>query len=319
MERGIYIIRSNTVIDDLYHDVIGEGVPTVAYFGFLRIQFCADVTLQNSTLTGRHRDAKGTYDIQAVSTVNFTVINCDQTNSITDNSRWGIFASNYSKNITFENVRWSRVDVHRGVHNTTIRNCDLGWQGILVIGSGNLIIENTTIHNAFHYVQLRPDYGGTWDGNIYIKGGVHNLGSTSGRIIHGGNNGQWNYGYPTYMGKNIFINGLHIENSGASQVYLTHNIPNIPPAVLPDLEDQPFPYNLPQRIFRKSIVTSNNVAVQNVINTGTAAQLYMDEFLTANNVVTGWPATKPADWPEELDWAEWSRNLTWNAAERRWE
>ena len=302
MERGIYIIRSNTVIDDIYHDVTGEGAPTVAYYGFLRIQFCADVTLQNSTLTGRFRDAKGTYDIQAVSTINFKAVNCGQTNSITDNTRWGIFASNYSKNIIFENVSWSRVDVHRGVHNTTIRDCNLGWQGILIIGSGDLIVENTTVNGAFHYVQLRPDYGGTWDGNIYIRNGVHNLGSTAGRIIHGGNNGQWNYGYPTYMGRNIYISGLSIQNSGTSQVYLLHNIPNIAPSVLPDPEEQLYPYNLPEKIYYKNITTSNNIQIQNVIS----SQTYMSSYLSTNNIATTvWPAAKPVDWPESLNWNDW--------------
>ena len=84
-------------------------------------------------------------------------VNCSQTNDINDNRYWGIFASNYSKNISFDNCILSRFDAHMGVYNATIRNSTLGYMGVNAIGSGNFLIENSTVRGR-SFINLRPDY-----------------------------------------------------------------------------------------------------------------------------------------------------------------
>ena len=94
-----------------------------------------------------------------------------QTNDINDATYWGIMASNYSKNLLYDNCTWSRFDAHMGVANATIRNSTLGHMGINAIGTGVLTVENSTIHGR-NLVNLRNDYGSTWEGEIVIRNSV---------------------------------------------------------------------------------------------------------------------------------------------------
>ena len=62
----------------------------------------------------------------------------------------------------------SRFDAHMGVCNATIKNSTLGHQGINAIGKGLLKIENCKIQGRT-MVNLRSDYGSTWEGEIIFK------------------------------------------------------------------------------------------------------------------------------------------------------
>lgn len=124
----------------------GEGKTGAPYNGFLCIQRCAEADIKNCTFTG-HKTYKtigsagipvnmGTYDISAGTAMNVTFYHCNQTNDITDKDYWGIFVSNYCKNLVYDGCVFSRFDAHMGVANATIKNSVLGHQGINLIGSG---------------------------------------------------------------------------------------------------------------------------------------------------------------------------------------
>jgi len=280
MKRGIRILRSNVLLDGLYHDVVGGDVlPVVAYTGFISTHRCADVTIKNTTLTGRLPMAgKGTYDIQASTTINLSLINCDQTNDNTNTKWWGIFASNYVKNILFDNVSFSRFDAHMGVHNATIRNSNIGHSGMLILGSGTLRIENTSVtmnmpgFTAARYITIRDDYGSTWEGDLYITNAKFVLGNNNGTIIHTNNNGQWNFGYECFMPTSIYIDGFHVENSSISEVELITNGGRSSPG------EEAFPYALTDTIFIKGYRA----------DTG-RQYLFSNSYLRNNiHVVTNW-------------------------------
>ena len=183
---------------------------------------------------------KGTYDLGGNSAVNLSFINCRQTNDITQNIWWGIFGANYMKNILFDNVEFSRFDTHMGVHNVTIRNSEIGHQGILAIGGGSLIVENTTVRSA-RFIQLRPDYGSHWEGNIYITNST--LVRNNGIIIETNNDGQWDFFYDCYMPANIFIDGFTVV--GTSPQLITNAGRN-------SAGYEPFPYRLTENIYIKN-------------------------------------------------------------------
>lgn len=154
--RNIGIRRSNVVVDGLVHLVTGEGEHGAPYGGFLNINNCAYVTVKNTTLTGRktYRTigsagvpvSMGSYDLSVGRAISVSFINCKQTNDITDRTYWGILGSNYCKNLVYDNCEFSRFDAHKGVANATIRNSKLGHMGINAIGSGTLLVENTTLY-----------------------------------------------------------------------------------------------------------------------------------------------------------------------------
>jgi len=229
--RGIGISRSNVVLDGVYHVVTEELDHGAPYGGFITISNCTGVTVQNCILSG-HKFyvtigaagvpvSMGTYDISVNSSTNVTFRNCRQTNDIHDTKLWGIFGSNYSKNITFDTVEFSRFDAHMGVANATIKNSVLGHMGINLIGCGTFLVENTKVCGST-FMNLRSDYGSTWEGEIVIRNCefVPRNGARSDAVLIGGSySGQHNFGYTCYMPEKITIDGLVINDGNPPDNY----------------------------------------------------------------------------------------------------
>lgn len=226
--RGIQIRRSNTVIDGLYHDIKNEGKTGSPYSAFVSLSCCSDVTVKNCTFTG-HRKYKttgsagtsvtmGTYDIGAATAVNARFINCNQTNDITDTDYWGIAGTNYCKNLVYDGCALSRFDAHQGVLNATITNSVLGHHGIKLIGSGTALIENTTVL-AEDFVDLRPDYGSTWNGDFIIRNCKFYPTGVASHIIKAENSEDHNFGYTCHMPKKVEIDGLYVHRPGINYLF----------------------------------------------------------------------------------------------------
>lgn len=222
--RGISVTRSNVTLEGITHTVTGEIDHGAPYAGFLSISTCANVTVQNCVLTG-HRTystignagtsvSMGSYDISVNRSHNVTFKHCKQSNDIHDSKYWGIFGSNYSKNITFDTVEFSRFDAHMGVANATIRNSVLGHQGMNIIGCGTFLVENTKVHGS-NFISLRGDYGSTFDGEFIIRNCQYvprNGAKADAVLIGGGNSGQHDFGYPCSMPRKVTIDGLLIDD-----------------------------------------------------------------------------------------------------------
>jgi len=229
--RGLAIMRSNVILDGIYHYITGELEHGAPYGGFLDISNCAGITVQNCKLSG-HKIyittgsanapvPMGSYDISVNRAANVLFKDCEQINDIHDTSIWGIFGSNYCKNITFDTVRFSRFDAHMGVANATIRNSELGYMGVHLIGCGTFLLENTKIY-GYSMINLRNDYGSTWEGDIIIKdcefiprNGVQ----SDVIIISGSYSSQHDFGYTCYMPRKITIDGLIIDDSNHPDNY----------------------------------------------------------------------------------------------------
>ena len=240
---GIGIFRSNVVIDGVEHYVTDEGSESAPYYGFFNSENCAFVTIQNGIVTphwthtnnptGNGIASQGTYDLCSTLAAHLTYKNLTQSIDIMNETYWGIMASKFCKNITLDGCTFSRFDAHEGVCNATIRNCELGHQGLNAIGFGTLTVENTTIHNTT-FIQLRSDYGSTWKGDFVIKdctwdpGNGKTLTANTYSLIGGSHNAFHNYGYECYMPATITIDGLHIADEknafGYNGIYLLGNI-----------------------------------------------------------------------------------------------
>ena len=121
--------------------------------------------------------------------------------------------SNYCKNLTYDSSRLSRFDAHCGVHNATIVNSEVTM--INLIGSGKFTLENSTV-NAItsNMINLRDDYGSTWDGEIYIKNTHLNNLTSSVNIIGLGWNNHF-YGYTCRMPSTVTLENLTFEMKAA--------------------------------------------------------------------------------------------------------
>lgn len=230
--RGIQVRRSNTVIDGLYHGIENEGKTGAPYSAFVSLSCCADVTVKNCTFTGHKKYSTtgsagtsvtmGTYDIGAATAVNAKFINCNQTNDITDIGYWGIAGTNYCKNLVYDGCAFSRFDAHQGVLNATVINSVLGHHGIKLIGSGTALIENTTVL-AEDFVDLRSDYGSTWNGKLIIRNCKFYPTGISSHIIKAENSEDHDFGYTCYLPQKIEIDGLYVHRIGINYLFTKVN------------------------------------------------------------------------------------------------
>lgn len=273
--RNIAIRRSNVIVDGLEHRITGEGDHGAPYMGFLNISECAYVTVKNTLLTG-HKTYRtigaagkpvsmGSYDISVGRALNISFINCTQTNNINDRTYWGILGSNYCKNLLYDRCTLSRFDAHKGVANATIRNSTLGHMGINAIGSGVLTVENTTIRGR-SLVNLRSDYGSTWQGELIIRdcifvpeGGK----STNPILISGSYSGQHDFGYPCYMPEQITIENLYIDDANHPEDYEGAAIfKDFNKEMTDDSYQEAFPYIKTKKVVLRNVTTASGKALR---------------------------------------------------------
>ncbi|MGI5923741.1 MAG: hypothetical protein ACOX9E_07330 [Lentisphaeria bacterium] len=264
--RGIAIRRSNVLVTNLRHEVIGEGDHGAPYSGFLNIGNCANVTVRDTVLTGRmtYRTigsagkpvSMGSYDISIGRALNVSFINCSQTNDINDRRYWGIFGSNYCKNLSYDGCSFSRFDAHMGVANASIRNSTMGHAGVNAIGCGTFTIENSTI-NGWNFISLRGDYGSTWEGEFIIRNCVFIPGAgakTNATLIGGSYSGMHDFGYTCYMPERIVIDGLHIKDGNANENYAGPAVfGNFNPKNTSSDYVEKFPYVITKEVIAKGV------------------------------------------------------------------
>ena len=268
--RNIAITRSNVLVEGLEHRITGEGDNGAPYRGFISIGDCSYVTVKNSILTG-HKTyttigaagkpvTMGTYDLSADRALNVSFVNCTQTNDINDATYWGVLGSNFCKNLLYDRCILSRFDAHQGVANATIRNSTLGHMGINAIGSGRLLVENSTIRGR-SIINLRSDYGSTWQGELIIRNCVFVPADgkpITAALINGSNSGKHDFGYTCYMPERITIENLRIDDSGHPENYKGPTIfANINPQLTDSSYQEQFPYVLTKEVTLKNVITTS--------------------------------------------------------------
>lgn len=289
--RNITIKRSNVVVDGLEHRISGEGEQGAPYGGFISISNCANVRVQNCILTG-HKTystigaagkpvSMGSYDLLVNRALNVSFVNCSQTNDIKDSKYWGIFGSNYSKNLLYDKCTLSRFDAHMGVANATIRNSTLGHMGINAIGSGVLTVENCTIYGR-NLVNLRSDYGSTWQGEFIIRNCVFvpaGGSPISASLIGGANAGDHDFGYTCYMPERISIENLKIDDSNHPENYQGPAIfSNFNPQMTDGSYQEKFPFVRTREVLLKNVTISSGKTLRISDN----AFLFKDVKVTTN-------------------------------------
>lgn len=268
-DRGIQVHRSNTRLENIRHEITGEGDHGAPYAGFITIARCANVQVKDCVFTAHKtymtqghggKVSMGSYDLQVNTAANTSIVNCRQLTPIDDGRYWGLFASNYSKNILFDHVEFSRFDAHMGVANATILNSRLGYMGINAIGFGTFRVENTEVRSGALF-NLRSDYGSTWEGEFIVKncrlvprGGK----PVQSYLINGGYSGQHDFGYVCYMPRRILIDGLVIDDAAHPKNYNG-------PYVFADFNakyrsadyKESFPYQITEEVVLKNVTTTS--------------------------------------------------------------
>ena len=185
LRRNIVVYRSNTTLHNVTMLLEKEPDPTNPdassgpYEGFFTAEQACNVTFDSCVLSGRYayvyqfngsNKRTGTYATNASHAINVTWRNCTQANGISEANRWGVMGSGGSKNLKWENCVLSRFDIHTGVHNIYLKDCEIG-EVINLIGWGTAYLENVKVSGAVnqYFIRLREDYGAIWDGEVIIK------------------------------------------------------------------------------------------------------------------------------------------------------
>ena len=234
-ERNIYITRSNVTLTNIEHTIVDEGDTGAPYRGFTSVEHSDNVVIDNCifqcpktyyTIGSAGTSVNmGTYEIHANYSNNVIWQNCSQSNffepdgSIKFN---GMMGTNYCKNLFFDNMFVCSFDAHCGTYNGTIKNSTL--EHINFIGEGTIKLENVTVHaNATKTaINLRNDYGCTWQGDAYLDGvtlkyyerGMQNLTVFKCSWVN------HDFGYQTYLPENVYINNL---KSVLIEYYIDYN------------------------------------------------------------------------------------------------
>jgi hypothetical protein len=268
--RGFSIRRANVKVRDFTHYVTGEGSHGAPYGGFVTVGETAHVTIENSIFTPRFifftpskipgkGVAMGSYDISLGESIDVKLIGVCQTVNVKDQRYWGIFTSNFCKDLYFENCMLSRFDAHQGVTNVTIKNSVFGHQCINLIGHGKAIIENCHIYGR-RLSDLRFDYGSIWDGDIIVKNlNWHPSGNPEWlSLITATNTGNHDFGYECCMPKTVTVDGLtvHDEECPDTKFYILPDYDIIRWFALPEWdnpEGKPFPYKPTEKLVLKNV------------------------------------------------------------------
>ena len=285
--RGIQVWRSNTTVYNVVHLIEKEPPITdeaskdasCPYQGFFFAQYANNVTFDTCVMTSHLAYHHGTYDTQANTANNVTWRNCTQSDPLDrfNQGYWGVMASNYVKNLTFDGCALTRFDAHCGVYNATIKNSEIG-EIINLVGGGTCLIENTKITGGTwpFVVRLREDYGGTWEGNLIIKNCQLYLknNATKAYLVRA----QWNehdYGYPCYIPE-IYVDGLELFHLNGNKFTGTFYIFKEMTVSAADFRNNEInPINVPEKIVLKNL-SHPYTLTENAYN----AQIFADTKIT---------------------------------------
>ena len=196
----------------------------VTYTGIINVSFSEGVTVKNCEFQAHMYYGSGTYDLNLYNANNVTFENCIQTNFF-DETRgptysnmtrcWGIMGSNYCKNLSFYECRLTRFDAHCGVYNAKMIDSDVAL--IRLIGGGDFFLEGVTFYfsQSGAPIQLREDYGATFNGTVTVKNCTINSINTEIPGLIDAPTANWDNGYDTYF-PNLVIDNLTLGTAQKS-------------------------------------------------------------------------------------------------------
>ncbi|MBQ8719933.1 MAG: hypothetical protein IJY65_02750 [Clostridia bacterium] len=258
--RGLYVQRANTTVYGVTH-LVDKEPETVngsrPYYGFFFTEYSHNITFDSCVMTSHKYYTSGTYDTWATRATAVTWKNCTQSDRIDRFAEgyWGVMASKFTKNLTFENCVLSRFDAHEGVCNVTIKDSEIG-EIINLVGWGTAVIENTkvTSGNKNYFVRLREDYGSTWEGDIYITNCEIHVANTSKKayVVRA----DWYehyFGYDCYL-PNLYVDGFKVKYLNGNDFTGTLNIIKTLNGSYPDLRNNKTnPLVMPEVISVKNV------------------------------------------------------------------
>ena len=283
--RGISVNRSNVVIKDMTFRTInepdidysanpydsfqanyGKRSESYPYSGFIIANKAYNLLVEDCTMSARttyyedmpatsslggripNPTAMGSYGYTYSYSSNVRHINVDQYSEtgIADDRYWGIMNSNTCKNFYFEDCEVNGFNANLGFWNGSIINSTIGSH-IKIIGGGTFILDRVTrVGNSANFIDMRPDYGSSFDGDIIIKDCVfeakYGYNSMRGQSYNKNSRETaymfstsvwanpteeyltWDFGYTCSLPENIIIDNFKCY---AGEYYIFQDIPDV--------------------------------------------------------------------------------------------
>lgn len=283
-KRGIYVnytgnvtlTNINHILDEEAHADVSDSNTANAYYGFISLRYTCFTNLKNIKLMPRTYVFKsaegntiGTYDITLTNSLNVFMDNvsyyCDNVDSevcyndaMKSSTRWGVMGNNHLKNLFIKNSKLNRIDSHAGVTNLYVLDSTVGKSGFTLTGKGNFYANNVIVDGSTNLVELRTDYGSTWDGNIIME----NIKFIPGQIkkpvlIYSANSQDHYFGYQTFF-PNLYLKNINVDLSDNSNFNYLNFIKLYNFSSLSDLSKPNQLYYFKSNIYLKDYNISNN-------------------------------------------------------------
>ena len=225
--RNIEVRRSNVTVQNFEHILDDNVEHSAPYGGFVNVVYATDIVVDGmvfqkqrafSTTGAGGNVSMGSYEIHADYANNVTWQNCRQSNFFQPNGSViynGYMATNYCKNLVFDNMTSCSFDSHCGLYNGTIKNSTV--EHLNFIGGGLCKLENVTVYTdgANAAICLREDYGSIWDGEVIIDGLV--MKTSKENVTLSVMRAYWtnhDFGYTCYLPERVSINNAKIVHYG---------------------------------------------------------------------------------------------------------
>lgn len=217
--NGVLVTRSRTRIRSQWVGITPgrEDLSMTPRYGFYYFTTVYDVRLEDVRLNPREKNREGddrdvphgTYGIGGNRVMEFSM---HQVVSEGTGIHWGVMGTNMMKNITVTNCRINRFDVHFHLWNLTLRDCEIGHNGVTVTGGGRLLAENTIVSHQ-RFISFRQDFGAKWDGDIVIdRCGLRPIRDFGVVLLNFGAS-DFDYGYPIGIAKSLVVRDFVVDYS----------------------------------------------------------------------------------------------------------
>ena len=203
------------------------------YSGFVQCRDAHNIHVKDCTFQARVYYNEGTYDISSTFTNKVIFEDCVQSNFFDTRPEyekfgpstvanlslcWGVSGTNFCKNLEFINCELTRYDAHCGVVNGKVVGGKIAI--VRLIGGGTFTIEDVDFYcRSGSPIQLREDYGASFNGTLIVKdtnfhyGWYSQYGHYNNRVsLIAAPSAHWDNNYTTYF-PNIVIDGITVETT----------------------------------------------------------------------------------------------------------
>ena len=204
IKRNILIERDNVLLDGIKFYLNDSSDAVTPYLGLIQLNKCYNVRLNNCNLPAML--ANSSYAFHTSYDVKTYVSNCYM-NGVDD--CWGATSSIGAIDIIYDKVNTNRIDAHEGFFGLTVKDSNIGKEGITLTGGRYANIIGCHF-NGRRCVALREDFGSGFNGTIRLKNCDGSL--SQGEIIYLKSNTDFDYGY-TWKAPSIEIEDCDFTTS----------------------------------------------------------------------------------------------------------